>query len=145
MGFRTWKLNDQQTRIMNTRYLILIFSLMLLGIGAMPQNKETADEPPTAENGGDMRAEEIPDAAIKAEEENNAETERQQEEEPPMEPLESADLDERIEDEDERFEDEEDLTNEDERLDEEEDLTNKDEKFDEEEDLTYEEDKFEED
>merc|ERR1712043_43853 len=145
MGFRTWKLNDQQSRIMNTRYLFLIFSLMLFGIGAMPQNKETADEPPTAENGGDMRAEEIPDAATKAGEENNAETERQQEEEPPMEPLESADLDERIEDEDERFEDEEDLTNEDERLDEEEDLTNKDEKFDEEEDLTNEEDKFEED
>merc|ERR1712226_1591503 len=137
MGFRTWKLNDQQTRIMNTRYLILIFSLMLLGIGAMPQNKETADEPPTAENGGDMRAEEVPDAATKAGEENNAKTERQQEEEPPMEPLESADSDERIEDEDE------DLTDEDERFEDEEDLTNRDEKFDEEEDLTNEDEKFE--
>merc|ERR1712043_108499 len=126
MGFRTWKLNDQQSRIMNTRYLFLIFSLMLFGIGAMPQNKETADEPPTAENGGDMRAEEIPDAATKAGEENNAETERQQEEEPPMEPLESADSDERIEDE-------EDLTNRDEKFDEEEDLTNEDEKFEDEE------------
>merc|ERR1712226_1008249 len=135
MGFRTWKLNDQQTRIMNTRYLILIFSLMLLGIGAMPQNKETADEPPTAENGGDMRAEEVPDAATKAGEENNAETERQQEEEPPMEPLESADSDERIEDEDE----DEDLTDEDERFEDEEE----DEKFDEEEDLTNEDEKFE--
>merc|ERR1712008_244105 len=135
MGFRTRKLNDQQSPIMNTRYLILIFSFMLLGIGAMPQNKKADDEPPTAENGGDMRAEEIPDAAInmhctamhvKAVEENNAETERQQEEEPPMEPLESADSDERIEDEDE----DEDLTDEDERFEDEEDLTNRDEKFD---------------
>merc|ERR1719205_567485 len=101
---------------------------MLLGIGAMPQNKDAAEEPPTAENGGDMRADEVP-AAIKAGEENNAETERQQEEEPPMEPLESADSDERIEDEDE----DEDLTIEDERFDEEEDLTNEDEKFEDEE------------
>merc|ERR1719205_586490 len=113
---------------MNTRYLILIFSLMLLGIGAMPQNKDAA------ENGGDMRADEVP-AAIKAGEENNAETERQQEEEPPMEPLESADSDERIEDEDE----DEDLTIEDERFEDEDDLTNEDERFDEEEDLTNEE------
>merc|ERR1711988_330274 len=37
MGIRTWKLNEQQTPIMNTKSLILIFSLMLLSIGAMPQ------------------------------------------------------------------------------------------------------------
>merc|ERR1712110_1379155 len=44
MGIRTWKLNEQQTPIMNTKSLILIFSLMLLSIGAMPQ-----EAPPGAE------------------------------------------------------------------------------------------------
>merc|ERR1711953_708377 len=43
-SIRTWKLNDQQTPIMNTKSLILIFSLMLLSIGAMPQ-----EAPPGAE------------------------------------------------------------------------------------------------
>merc|ERR1712156_1104071 len=44
MGIRTWKLNEQQTPIMNTKSLILIFSWMLLSIGAMPQ-----EAPPGAE------------------------------------------------------------------------------------------------
>merc|ERR1711936_1040314 len=43
-SIRTWKLNEQQTPIMNTKSLILIFSLMLLSIGAMPQ-----EAPPGAE------------------------------------------------------------------------------------------------
>merc|ERR1711936_829248 len=43
-SIRTWKLNEQQTPIMNTKSLILIFSLMLLSIGAMPQ-----EAPPEAE------------------------------------------------------------------------------------------------
>merc|ERR1711863_44796 len=44
MGIRTCKLNEHQTPIMNTKSLILIFSLMLLSIGAMPQ-----EAPPGAE------------------------------------------------------------------------------------------------
>merc|ERR1712223_1883614 len=43
-SIRTCKLNEHQTPIMNTKSLILIFSLMLLSIGAMPQ-----EAPPGAE------------------------------------------------------------------------------------------------
>merc|ERR1712018_470256 len=117
-SFRTWKQNDRHSPNMNTRYLILIFSLMLLGIGAMPQNQDAADEPIlTAKKGDDMRH--LP--------------------EPPrvMEPLESSDSDERIDEEEEDVE----LTDDDERFDEEEDDEEderSDEGFDEEEDLTNE-------
>merc|ERR1719414_198241 len=96
---------------MNTRYLILIFSLMFLGIGAMPQNQDAADEPIlTAKKGDDMRH--LP--------------------EPPrvMEPLESSDSDERIDEEED--EDEEDERS-DEGFDEEEDLTNEAKTFEDEE------------
>ena len=101
---------------------------MLLGIGAMPQNQDAADEPIlTAKKGDDMR--QLP--------------------EPPrvMEPLESSDSDERI-DEEEDVE----LTDDDERFDEEEDEDEdlsddeeerSDEGFDEEEDLTNEAKTFE--
>ena len=92
---------------------------MLLGIGAMPQNQDAADEPIlTAKKGDDMR--QLP--------------------EPPrvMEPLESSDSDERIDEEEEDVE----LTDDDERFDEEEDEDEEDERsdegFDEEEDLTNE-------
>ena len=101
---------------------------MLLGIGAMPQNQDAVDEPIlTAKKGDDMR--QLP--------------------EPPrvMEPLESSDSDERIDeeeedveltdDDDERFDEEEDEDEEDERsdegFDEEEDLTNEAKTFEDEE------------
>merc|ERR1712062_420439 len=125
MGFRTWKQNDRHSPNMNTRYLILIF----LGIGAMPQNQDAADEPIlTAKKGDDMR--QLP--------------------EPPrvMEPLESSDSDERIDeeedveltdDDDERFDEEED---EDEDLSDDEEERS-DEGFDEDEDLTNEAKTFE--
>merc|ERR1712109_179776 len=120
-SFRTWKQIDRHSPNMNTRYLILIFSLMLLGIGAMPQNQDAADEPIlTAKKGDDMR--QLP--------------------EPPrvMEPLESSDSDERIDEEED--EDEEDERS-DEGFDEEEDLTNEaktfvDEERDEDEELAIE-------
>merc|ERR1712156_542314 len=122
ISFRTWKQNDRHSPNMNTRCLILIFSLMLLGIGAMPQNQDAADEPIlTAKKGDDMRH--LP--------------------EPPrvMEPLESSDSDERIDEEDVE------LTDDDERFDEEEDEDEEDERsdegFDEEEDLTNEAKTFE--
>merc|ERR1711950_19007 len=98
ISFRTWKQIDRHSPNMNTRYLILIFSLMFLGIGAMPQNQDAADEPIlTAKKGDDMRH--LP--------------------EPPrvMEPLESSDSGERIDeeedveltdDDDERFDEDED-------------------------------------
>ena len=104
-------------------------SLMLLGIGAMPQNQDAADEPIlTAKIRDDMR--QLP--------------------EPPrvMEPLESSDSDERIDeeedveltdDDDERFDEDED---EDEDLSDE-DEERSDEGFDEEEDLTNEAKTFE--
>ena len=105
-------------------------SLMLLGIGAMPQNQDAADEPIlTAKKGDDMR--QLP--------------------EPPrvMEPLESSDSDERIDDEEEDVEltdDDDERFDEDE--DEDEDLSDEDEErsdegFDEEEDLTNEAKTFE--
>merc|ERR1712156_1278671 len=118
ISFRTWKQNDRHSPNMNTRCLILIFSLMLLGIGAMPQNQDAADEPIlTAKKGDDMR--QLP--------------------EPPrvMEPLESSDSDERIDEEEEDVE----LTDDDERFDEEDERS--DEGFDEEEDLTNEAKTFE--
>merc|ERR1739848_908851 len=65
MGIRTWNLNEKQKPIMNTRYLILTLSLMLLGIGALPQNvaepsAERQDEaPPGAE---DLAKPEVADA-----------------------------------------------------------------------------------
>ena len=93
---------------------------MLLGIGAMPQNQDAADEPIlTAKKGDDMRH--LP--------------------EPPrvMEPLESSDSDERIDEEKEDVE----LTDDDERFDEEEEDERSDEGFDEEEDLTNEAKTFE--
>merc|ERR1712156_84512 len=120
ISFRTWKQNDRHSPNMNTRCLILIFSLMLLGIGAMPQNQDAADEPIlTAKKGDDMR--QLP--------------------EPPrvMEPLESSDSDERIDEEKEDVE----LTDDDERFDEEEEDERSDEGFDEEEDLTNEAKTFE--
>ena len=103
-------------------------SLMLLGIGAMPQNQDAVDEPIlTAKKGDDMR--QLP--------------------EPPrvMEPLESSDSDERIDeeedveltdDDDERFDEDEDLSDDeeersDEGFDEEEDLTNEAKTFEDEE------------
>ena len=103
---------------------------MLLGIGAMPQNQDAADEPIlTAKKGDDMR--QLP--------------------EPPrvMEPLESSDSDERIDDEEEDVEltdDDDERFDEDE--DEDEDLSDdeeerSDEGFDEEEDLTNEAKTFE--
>ena len=102
---------------------------MILGIGAMPQNQDAADEPIlTAKKGDDMR--QLP--------------------EPPrvMEPLESSDSDKRIDeeedveltdDDDERFDEEED---EDEDLSDDEEERS-DEGFDEEEDLTNEAKTFE--
>merc|ERR1712001_482530 len=50
-SIRTCKLNEHQTPIMNTKSLILIFSLMLLSIGAMPQ-----EAPPGAEEVAPLEA-----------------------------------------------------------------------------------------
>merc|ERR1712223_1704201 len=103
-SIRTWNLNEKQKSIMNTRYLILTLSLMLLGIGALPRNvaepsAERQDEaPPGAE---DLAKPEVADAV---------DAERQDDigEAPPMPPgakdiveAEDAEWDETEDDEDE--------------------------------------------
>merc|ERR1739848_810330 len=105
MGIRTWNLNEKQKPIMNTRYLILTLSLMLLGIGALPQNvaepsAERQDEaPPGAE---DLAKPEVADAV---------DAERQDDigEAPPMPPgakdIVEAEDDEEMPEEDEEIED----------------------------------------
>merc|ERR1739848_54237 len=108
MGIRTWNLNEKQKPIMNTRYLILTLSLMLLGIGALPQNvaepsAERQDEaPPGAE---DLAKPEVADAV---------DAERQDDigEAPPMPPgakdIVEAEDDEEMPEEDEELEEDED-------------------------------------
>merc|ERR1712109_173623 len=104
-SIRTWNLNEKQKPIMNTRYLILTLSLMLLGIGALPQNvaepsAERQDEaPPGAE---DLAKAEVADAV---------DAERQDDigEAPPMPPgakdIVEAEDDEEMPEEDEEIED----------------------------------------
>merc|ERR1712156_894838 len=104
-SIRTWNLNEKQKPIMNTRYLILTLSLMLLGIGALPQNvaepsAERQDEaPPGAE---DVAKPEVADAV---------DAERQDDigEAPPMPPgakdIVEAEDDEEMPEEDEEIED----------------------------------------
>merc|ERR1711936_1233657 len=105
ISIRTWNLNEKQKPIMNTRYLILTLSLMLLGIGALPQNvaepsAERQDEaPPGAE---DVAKAEVADAV---------DAERQDDigEAPPMPPgakdIVEAEDDEEMPEEDEEIED----------------------------------------
>merc|ERR1711997_1170478 len=111
MGIRTWKLNEQQTPIMNTKSLILIFSLMLLSIGAMPQ-----EAPPGAKEVAKAEEEAPLEADVAGE---AVETERQGDigEAPPgAEDLaDEAELDEDEEDEElDEYEPEEDEAEEDE-------------------------------
>merc|ERR1712088_1175869 len=104
-SIRTWNLNEKQKSIMNTRYLILTLSLMLLGIGALPQNvaepsaERQEEAPPGAE---DLAKPEVADAV---------DAERQDDigEAPPMPPgakdIVEAEDDEEMPEEDEEIED----------------------------------------
>merc|ERR1739848_770292 len=105
MGIRTWNMGKNKKPIMNTRYLVLTLSLMLLGIGALPQNvaepsAERQDEaPPGAE---DLAKPEVADAV---------DAERQDDigEAPPMPPgakdIVEAEDDEEMPEDDEEIED----------------------------------------
>merc|ERR1711988_870105 len=120
MGIRTWKLNEQQTPIMNTKSLILIFSLMLLSIGAMPQEAPPgAEEVAKAEEEAPLEAD-VAGEAVETERQGDigeappgaedladeAELDEDEEEDPDMTDEEDEELDEDEPEEDEAEEDE---------------------------------------
>merc|ERR1739848_747815 len=119
-SIRTWKLNEQQTPIMNTKSLILIFSLMLLSIGAMPQEAPPgAEEVAKAEEEAPLEAD-VAGEAVETERQGDigeappgaedladeAESDEDEEEDPDMTDEEIAERDEDEPEEDEAEEDE---------------------------------------